>query len=177
MFGFKVSKKCEYVQKVSFCKNQYRYIIKRKNSLLISKPLNNRKNFLHTVITKVKNSIFTSLLLYADNFFRVILIFPFNRVPRKATVGHEYSVRPVEKQLFQQNKDDFAYASTTHLHSMPPLFGCSVPESHKYELQGCPYILLGGLKEAITAQGVGQAARAGDGHGRRRGEGGDCRLP
>ncbi len=54
---------------------------------------------------------------------------------------------------------------------------CSIPESHKYELQGRPYILLGGLKEAITAQGVGQAARAGDRHGRRRGEGGDCRLP
>jgi hypothetical protein len=50
-----------------------------------------------------------------------------------------------------------------------------VPESHKYELQGRPYILLGGLKEAVAAQGVRQAARAGDGHGRRRGEGGDCR--
>jgi hypothetical protein len=61
---------------------------------------------------------------------------------------------------------------------MPPtLFGCVVPDSHKYELQGRPYILLGGLKEAVAAQGVGQAARAGDGHGRRRGEGGVRRLP
>ncbi len=60
---------------------------------------------------------------------------------------------------------------------MPPLFCCVVPESHKYELQSRPDILLGGLKEAVTAQGVRQAARAGDRHGRRRGEGGDCRLP
>ncbi len=53
-----------------------------------------------------------------------------------------------------------------------------VPESHKYELQGRPDILLGGLQIAVAAQGVGQAARAGDRHGRRRGEGGGVRrLP
>jgi hypothetical protein len=58
---------------------------------------------------------------------------------------------------------------------MPPLLGCVVPESHKYELQSRPDVLLGGLQKAVAAQGVGQAARAGDRHGRRRGEGGDCR--